>query len=76
LDTKTYILKHFDKNLIEFRFIKEALSSPKLEIININQEYKQFFPLGLALNNDSLLFWIKSRTTIPKNRNFVHKLLE
>ena len=74
MNKKRYILKHFDKNLIEFRFITDTLSSSSLEIIEINQQYQQFFPLGLIINNNSLLSWIKSRT-IPKNRNFVHKIL-
>ncbi len=71
---KTYILKHFDKNLIEFRFVSDALSSSSLEIMEINRQHKQFFPLGLNIDNTSLLSWIKART-IPKNRNFVHKIL-
>jgi len=74
MNKKTYILKHFDKNIIEFRFITDTLSSSRLKIIEINQQHKQFFPLGLNIDDDSLLSWIKSRT-IPKNRNFVHKIL-
>ena len=70
MNEKIYILKHFDKNLIEFRFVTDSLSSSILEIININKQHKQFFPLGLNIDNSSLLSWIKSRT-IPKNRNFI-----
>lgn len=71
---KKYILKHFDKNLVEFRFIPSSLENISIEILNINEEYEKFFPLGLVVENDTLLSWIKART-IPKNRNFVHKLL-
>ena len=71
---KTYIMKQFDKNLLKFRFFTDSLSSSSLEIIEINKQHKQFFPLGLKIDNNSLLSWIKSRT-IPKNRNFVHKIL-
>ncbi len=71
---KSYILKHFDKTLIEFRFILNPLSGNSVEIFKIYDKYEKFFPLGLELNNKSLLSWIKSRT-IPKNRNFVHKIL-
>ena len=69
-----YILKHFDKNLIKFKFSTTPLSGTQLEIVEIYEEYKTFFPLGLELENSSLLSWIKSRT-IPKNRAFVHKVL-
>ena len=71
---KTYTLKHFNKNLIEFYFIKTQLNGTKLEIVKLHEEHKQFFPLGLKVDNNSLLSWIKSRT-IPKNREFVHKIL-
>ncbi|MEA2028453.1 MAG: HipA domain-containing protein [Campylobacterota bacterium] len=67
-----YILKHFDTNLIEFRFIKEPLSGTKIEIIREYDEHEALFPL--ALQQLSLLAWIKART-IPKNRDFVHKIL-
>ncbi len=69
-----YILKHFDRNLIKFRFLKTPLRGTQLEIIDIYKEYNSFFPLGLEINNSSLLSWIKSRT-IPKNRAFVYKIL-
>jgi len=69
-----YILKHFDKNLIKFKFSKTPRAGTQLEIVEIYQEYKTFFPLGLELENSSFLSWIKSRT-IPKNRAFVHKVL-
>lgn len=71
---KLYTLKHFDKNLIKFKFIKDPLESAKIEIIEIFEENKQFFPLGLNVIDEALLSWIKSRT-IPKNREFVYKIL-
>ena len=71
---KSYILKHFDKSLIEFHFVSTSLSGSSIEIIDIYEENKIFFPLGMKLENASLLSWIKSRT-IPKNRDFVHKIL-
>lgn len=69
-----YTLKHFDKNLIEFKFVSGSLEETTIEILNIYEEYKKFFPLGLVVENRAFLLWIKSRT-IPKNRNFVHKML-
>lgn len=69
-----YILKHFDKSLIKFRFVSDPMESTTIEIIEIYQENNQYFPLGIKAEAKSLLLWIKSRT-IPKNREFVHKIL-
>ena len=69
-----YILKHFDKNIIKFRFISSPYEGTTIEIIKTYQENKTFFPLNLELNNYAFLRWIKSRT-IPKNREFVDKIL-
>jgi len=71
---KTYILKHFDRNIVAFRFILNALSGSTIEITHLYEENRKFFPLGVEINNSNLLSWIKSRT-IPKNREFVHKVL-
>ena len=69
-----YILKHFDKNLIKFTFNSTPRSGTSIEIVKVYTENKTFFPLNLKLENSSLLLWIKSRT-IPKNREFVYKIL-
>jgi len=74
MSEKKYILKHFDTNLIKFQFIKSPLEGTKIKINEIYEINKVFFPLGLAIENNSLLAWIKSRT-IPKNREFVYKIL-
>ena len=71
---KTYILKHFNKNLIVFHFVSTPLSGSSIKITDTHEENKMFFPLGLTLESNSLLSWIKSRT-IPKNREYVHKIL-
>jgi len=72
--TPKYILKHFNKNIIEFKFHKSPLNGTTVEIVKVYNENSQFFPLGAEVENTSLIFWIKSRT-IPKNREFVHKIL-
>ena len=69
-----YILKHFDNNIIKFRFISTPRAGTQLEIVEIFEENKTFFPLNLDVENSSFLSWIKGRT-IPKNRAFVHKVL-
>jgi len=69
-----YILKHFDRNIIKFKFISTPRAGTQLEIVEIYNENRTFSPLNLKLENSSLLSWIKSRT-IPKNREFVYKIL-
>ncbi len=71
---KTYILKHFDRDIVAFRFISNALSGNSIIIIQTYEENRTFFPLGLEMSDANLLSWIKART-IPKNREFVHKVL-
>jgi len=70
-----YILKHFDKNLISFKFISTPHEGMTLEIMDIYHEHQIFFPLNLEIENYALLRWIKGRT-IPKNREFVDKILK
>ena len=74
MQQKTYILKHFDEDIVAFHFNASALSGSSIEITHIYKENKTFSPLGLEMNAANLLSWIKSRT-IPKNREFVHKVL-
>ena len=74
MNEKIYILKHFDKNLLEFEFIQNPLNGTTINILKEFKENKNFLPLALKYKNLSLLSWIKSRT-IPKNRDFVHKIL-
>jgi len=69
-----YILKHFDKNIIKFRFISTPYDGTTIEIIKLYEINSSFFPISLDIDNTSLLRWIKSRT-IPKNRAFIHKIL-
>ena len=69
-----YILKHFDKDLIKFTFNSTPRAGTEIDIIEVYNEHKTFFPLDIKLENSSLLSWIKSRT-IPKNREFVFKIL-
>ena len=69
-----YILKYFDKRVISFRFDSTPYEGTTIEIIEIYREHQAFFPLNLELNNSTFLQWIKGRT-IPKNREFVHKIL-
>ena len=74
MKNKTYTLKHFDRDIVEFHFISNALSGSSIEITHLYEENSKFYPLGLEVNDTNLLSWIKSRT-IPKNREFVYKVL-
>ena len=59
---------------MKFKFISTQRAGTQLEIVKIYNENTTFFPLNLKLENSSLLSWIKGRT-IPKNREFVYKIL-
>lgn len=69
-----YILKHFDDNIVKFRFNATPRAGTTLEILEIYDTYQTFFPLKLEVKNELLLAWIKFRT-IPKNREYVYKIL-
>ena len=69
-----YILKHFDKNLIKFKFGLSSYDGTYIEILEVYHENKKFLPFNLKLDRLELLAWIKSRT-IPKNRKFINKIL-
>ena len=69
-----YILKHFDKSLFKFKFNATPRAGTEVEIVEVYEKNKTFFPLNIKLDKSSLLSWIKSRS-IPKNREFVYKIL-
>ena len=71
----SYILKHIDKNLVEFDFHFDPIDGYSIEIIKLYKENKTFLPINLNIEGDMLLEWIKRRS-IPKNRKFVHKTLQ
>ena len=70
-----YYLKLFDKNLLSF----EMDNKLGLEITNIKvlEENRKIFPINLQeeINSENLISFIKSRI-IPKNRAYVHQILE
>ena len=72
----TYYLKHKDTTLITFKYLTEGLSKGNIEIININNEKRNYLPYTLKdLDNDSLQYWLSNRS-IPKNRTFVKEILQ
>ena len=69
----SYILKHFDNDLIKFDMHK-TVDGFDVEILWTNNEKKYLFPIGVDTENDNLKKWIKSRT-IPSNRAYVQNFL-
>ena len=69
----TYELRHFDTPLMRFTATEDT-SSPEVEIIWINEDKKEFLPLDMTPDSDSVSHWLRHRT-IPKNRAYVHSFL-
>ena len=69
----TYILKHFDADLLEFEVV-ENLAEPVVRILWINESQKHLLPLDMEISAEGLARWIKHRS-IPKNRAFVNAFL-
>ena len=69
-----FTIKHFDTALITFSYIHEGLRGEKIEIIYQNENAKELFPVGLTVDNEGVLSWLKRRI-IPKNRMYVDALL-
>lgn len=68
-----YILKQFDKPLLEFSATTDT-SEPEIQILWIDEDSRSLLPLDLTLTPEGLSRWLRRRT-IPKNRAYVHNLL-
>ena len=62
-----FYLKQYDKELLSFEFIEDSFSDERINILNVNEDYKHLLPFDLEINNESLFSWLKHRV-IPKNR--------
>jgi len=69
-----FTLKQYDSPLISFEIANDNLDGQKCQIIEIHEENSMFLPLGLKLDNEGLMSWLRSRI-IPKNREYVDSLL-
>ena len=67
-------LKHFDTELITFKYIDEGIKGKRIEIVHLNEDAKALFPIGLDVSSDGIMSWLKRRI-IPKNREYVDALL-
>ena len=70
----TYLLKHFNTELIKFNITSSIIEGVSVEIVDNNDRYNFLFPRDLELTNNGLLKWLKRRV-IPKNRAFVQSFL-
>lgn len=69
----SYILKHFDTNLLYFDMQKD-IDGVSVQILSVNNEHKFLLPLDLELSDHGLAIWLKRRT-IPSNRAYVQNFL-
>lgn len=69
-----FVLKQFDTSLLTFRYIDNGIKGRYCEIIDIYEEQRNLFPIGLKVTSDGILSWLKKRI-IPKNREYVDVLL-
>lgn len=71
-DDSVYELKLYDETLMEFSM--ERSPSLKIEILKVNEDRKEVFPLDLELTPEGILDWLSHRT-IPKHREKVGDIL-
>ena len=69
----SYEIRHFDTPLIRFSATEDSCS-PEIQILWMNEQKKDLFPLDLQATNEGIRKWLKRRT-IPKNRAYVHNFL-
>jgi len=70
----SYLLKHFDTELLTFNMSVHVLEGFSVEIVKIHTAHQPLLPLDLELSNAGLLSWLRRRV-IPKNRAFVQSFL-
>lgn len=67
-------LRLYDTNLLTFAIMPRTIGFG-IEIVSVNERYKELFPVNLELTNDGVLNWLGSRS-ISKNRSFVKEILQ
>ena len=70
-----YTLRLFDEELLRFSMSNEGLSGLTVRILSVNRKKKHILPPGLFLSDDGITSLLKQRV-IPKNRAFVHEILQ
>ena len=74
-DEDSYSLRLFDDELLTFAMSNSGLSGLTARILTVNRKKKHLLPPSLILSGDGITHWLKRRV-IPKNRAFVHKILQ
>ena len=69
-----YTLKIYDTELMTFELTQKPLEGFCCQNIRVNEANKHLLPLGMTVDGDGVLSWLKSRV-IPQNREFVDKIL-
>lgn len=69
-----YTLKMYDTDLMTFELTQKPLEGFSCQIISVKEENKHLLPLGMTVDGNGVLSWLKSRV-IPQNREFVDKIL-
>ena len=75
ISNNSYFLRLFDDNLLAFSLNNGGLDGLTANILWINSPKSHLLPPDLTLSDDGLVSWLKRRV-IPKNRAFVHKILQ
>ena len=68
-----YELRLYDDTLLAFKLAIGGSGGYEIEIAKIGK-HKELLPLGMELTGEGVLKWL-SRRTIPKNRAYVHNIL-
>ena len=75
LPDNSYFLRLFDDNLLAFQLLNNGLDGLTASISWICSKKYHLLPPDLSLSDDGIVNWLKRRV-IPKNRAFVHKILQ
>lgn len=76
MQSKSYVLKIYDTELVGFRVNVDEYGRLNAIIDGIDESKRHLFPLQLieGTTSESILLWMQART-IPKNRQFVEQIL-
>ena len=58
-----YTLKIYDTELMTFELSQKPLEGFCCQIISVNKANKHLLPLGMTVDGDGVLSWLKSRGT-------------
>ena len=69
-----YTLKIYDTELMTFELTQKPLEGFCCQIISVNENRKHLLPLGMTVDGDGVLLWLKSRF-LPVNRENSDRVL-